>query len=105
MNLSSNRKWAFLAGCIKSLGNSNSGQPAFMALGEHRQAVRSVSNDSATATTPVQDVGISESQSAHGSEVDEFTKEFMDNRIEITNTQRLILSFGASLASILDPHR
>lgn len=36
---------------------------------------------------------------------DKFTKEFLTNRIQATQFQKCILSAGASLASLIDPHR
>lgn len=36
---------------------------------------------------------------------DEFTKEFLQNRIHVSGIQKLILSTGSSLASLLNPHR
>lgn len=36
---------------------------------------------------------------------DEFTKEFMQNRIEMTPFQKIFLATGSSIASILDPKR
>lgn len=36
---------------------------------------------------------------------DEFTREFLNNRIQVTNFQRLILSAGSSLAALVNPHR
>ncbi|XP_050072781.1 uncharacterized protein LOC126560874 [Anopheles maculipalpis] len=38
-------------------------------------------------------------------EMDEFTKEFHRNRIEVSDIQRLILSAGSSLAALIDPRR
>ena len=36
---------------------------------------------------------------------DEFTKEFMQNRIEMSPFQKMFLAVGSSIASILDPRR
>lgn len=36
---------------------------------------------------------------------DKFTKEFLRNRIPASQLQKFILSAGASLASLIDPHR
>uniref|UniRef100_A0A182QJL2 Ubiquinone biosynthesis protein COQ4 homolog, mitochondrial n=1 Tax=Anopheles farauti TaxID=69004 RepID=A0A182QJL2_9DIPT len=38
-------------------------------------------------------------------EMDEFTQEFQRNRIPVSDIQRLILSAGSSLASLIDPRR
>ena len=37
--------------------------------------------------------------------LDEYTKEFNENRIETTALQKLILTAGSSLAALLDPRR
>lgn len=36
---------------------------------------------------------------------DKFTKEFLTNRIPATQFQKILLTAGASLASLIDPHR
>lgn len=41
----------------------------------------------------------------HQTEPDKFTKEFLTNRIPASQFQKIILSAGASLASLIDPHR
>ena len=38
-------------------------------------------------------------------DVTEFTKEFRKNQIHINDVQRLILSTGSSIASLINPHR
>uniref|UniRef100_A0A2Y9D1R3 Ubiquinone biosynthesis protein COQ4 homolog, mitochondrial n=1 Tax=Anopheles funestus TaxID=62324 RepID=A0A2Y9D1R3_ANOFN len=38
-------------------------------------------------------------------EMDEFTKEFHRNRIQVSDIQRLILSAGSSVAALIDPRR
>lgn len=38
-------------------------------------------------------------------EIDQFTMNFLKNRIETTTIQKYILGFGSSLAALLDPHR
>lgn len=38
-------------------------------------------------------------------EMDDFTREFYDKRIKITEFQRLLLAAGSSVAAILDPRR
>lgn len=38
-------------------------------------------------------------------EVDKFTKEFLDQRIQLSGFQRVLLSAGSSLAAILNPAR
>lgn len=36
---------------------------------------------------------------------DEFTKEFMQNRIEMTPFQKILLAAGSSIAALVDPRR
>lgn len=37
--------------------------------------------------------------------LDEFTKEFLGNRIKVSDFQRLLLTAGSSIAALLDPRR
>lgn len=51
----------------------------------------------------------SETEAVHNVNVeenlDEFTKEFLQNRIETSQLQKLILTAGSSLAALLNPRR
>lgn len=44
-------------------------------------------------------------ETVHSEMLDDFTKEFLKNRIEITDFQRWILRAGSSIASLINPRR
>jgi ubiquinone biosynthesis protein COQ4 len=66
----------------------------------HRQIVTHVkgSEQSYTTKNTIDDVETPQDN-------DPFTKEFLKNRIQITDLQRLVLSVGSSIASLVDPRR
>ncbi|XP_053956643.1 ubiquinone biosynthesis protein COQ4 homolog, mitochondrial [Anastrepha ludens] len=53
----------------------------------------------------VADAKQSESPPIEGTQLDEFTKEFLQNRIEMSPFQKVFLSVGSSIAALVDPRR
>lgn len=41
----------------------------------------------------------------NGQQWDAFTKEFMENRIEMNSFQKILLGAGSSIAALVDPRR
>lgn len=52
-----------------------------------------------------EDVIISENATGNTNPIDSFTKEFLGNQIQISQTQKWILSAGSSIASLINPRR
>lgn len=56
-------------------------------------------------TAPTANISLNDEPQPAAVEMDEFTKEFLRNRIEVSDIQRLILSAGSSVAALVDPRR
>ncbi|XP_053674143.1 ubiquinone biosynthesis protein COQ4 homolog, mitochondrial [Anopheles nili] len=70
-----------------------------------RCSYRLLTSESVGRTASVQQESLHDGQKKAIQDMDEFTKEFLRNRIPVSNIQKLVLSAGSSLAALIDPRR
>lgn len=69
------------------------------------RSFRAITTQSTEQHEPSQGQNIIEEENMKDENLDQFTKEFLGNRIKVTPFQRILLTAGSSIAALLDPRR
>ena len=66
---------------------------------------RAITTQSTEQHEPRQKQNVNEDETVNDENLDQFTKEFLGNKIKISEFQRMLLTAGSSIAALLDPRR